>query len=247
MLHRHAPVAFVILTTLVLVSCTSQPVPTTPTAGMPNPASVYCKQNGGILDLRTSETGAMQGVCVFPDGSECDEWLFFRGTCEPGDSLLPVEETPQEESQAPGDVWNTWQDEQLGFSFQYPPGASVVKNDDPLRGLSIVGPLVGDEHWPMFYISHPTDREEYRPPEDVALAQWLIEHNLIGENRLEDVQIAGMTAIHTRHEASPQSYAFDAYFFARSGQLYDVVIQHTGNMEDWSLYSTFLDSIRFDR
>ncbi|MBU1866793.1 MAG: DUF333 domain-containing protein, partial [Actinobacteria bacterium] len=28
--------------------------------------------------------GGTYGVCVFPDGSECDEWAFFRGECEPG-------------------------------------------------------------------------------------------------------------------------------------------------------------------
>lgn len=33
--------------------------------------------------MRTDENGAY-GVCVFPDGSECDEWAFFRGECGPG-------------------------------------------------------------------------------------------------------------------------------------------------------------------
>lgn len=42
-----------------------------------NPASVYCVEQGGILEIR--EGGAGQyGVCVMPDGAECDEWEFFR-------------------------------------------------------------------------------------------------------------------------------------------------------------------------
>jgi putative hemolysin len=40
---------------------------------------------GGKLEIR-DETGDQAGYCVFPDGSECDEWAFFRGECAPGDA-----------------------------------------------------------------------------------------------------------------------------------------------------------------
>lgn len=47
-----------------------------------NPASVYCIKLGHTLDLRKDEnTGGVSGFCVFPDGSECEEWSFFRGEC----------------------------------------------------------------------------------------------------------------------------------------------------------------------
>lgn len=59
----------------------------TPEAGIANPASVYCEENGGKLELRTAADGSVAGICVFPDGSECDEWAFFRGECKQGDSL----------------------------------------------------------------------------------------------------------------------------------------------------------------
>ena len=48
---------------------------------MPNPASVYCEQNGNKLEIRTAADGSQSGVCVFPDGSTCDEWAYFRGEC----------------------------------------------------------------------------------------------------------------------------------------------------------------------
>jgi len=51
--------------------------------GLPNPASVYCEDNGGTLDIRSDEQGNQSGICVFPDGSECDEWAYFRGECKP--------------------------------------------------------------------------------------------------------------------------------------------------------------------
>lgn len=49
------------------------------------------------------------------------------------------------------------------------------------------------------------------------------------------------------HQAcrSPQSYAYDRYYFARAGQLYMIVIGHFGDREDWALYNHFLGSFQF--
>lgn len=58
-----------------------------PKADMPNPASVYCEENEGTLEIREDENGGQVGYCVFPDGSGCEEWAFYRGECQPGDSL----------------------------------------------------------------------------------------------------------------------------------------------------------------
>jgi putative hemolysin len=49
-------------------------------AGLANPASVYCEGLGFELELRTDDAGSF-GVCIFPDGSECDEWDFLAGRC----------------------------------------------------------------------------------------------------------------------------------------------------------------------
>jgi putative hemolysin len=49
-----------------------------------NPASLHCEEDGGEVDIRTDASGGQSGVCVFPDGSECDEWAYFRGECSPG-------------------------------------------------------------------------------------------------------------------------------------------------------------------
>jgi putative hemolysin len=55
-----------------------------PAAGLPNPASVHCEEEGGRLELRTGADGGQYGVCIFGDGSECEEWAFFRDECQPG-------------------------------------------------------------------------------------------------------------------------------------------------------------------
>ena len=48
--------------------------------GMPNPASQYCVEQGYQLEIR-DEAGGQVGYCIFPDGSECEEWAFYRGEC----------------------------------------------------------------------------------------------------------------------------------------------------------------------
>lgn len=58
-------------------------------ANAPNPASVYCEDQGGTSEIRTGADGGQVGICIFADGSECDEWAFFRGECAPGDSQAP--------------------------------------------------------------------------------------------------------------------------------------------------------------
>jgi len=52
-------------------------------AGLPNPAAEYCQEQGYRYEIRTATDGSQSGVCIFPDGSECDEWAFYRGECGP--------------------------------------------------------------------------------------------------------------------------------------------------------------------
>ena len=56
-----------------------------PEGELANPASVYCIEQGGELDIRDEE-GGQNGYCIFPNGVECPEWAFFRGECSPGDA-----------------------------------------------------------------------------------------------------------------------------------------------------------------
>ena len=52
--------------------------------GLPNPASKFCEDQGYTVEIRTAADGSQAGYCIFPDGTECDEWAFFRGECGPG-------------------------------------------------------------------------------------------------------------------------------------------------------------------
>jgi putative hemolysin len=82
---------------MALAACTApriqppEPATTdTPQVNMPNPASVYCEQNGNKLEISTAADGSQSGVCVFPDGSSCDEWAYFRGECGLESQISPT-------------------------------------------------------------------------------------------------------------------------------------------------------------
>ncbi len=53
-------------------------------AQIANPASTHCVENNGKLEIREGEKG-QYGVCIFKDGSRCEEWRFLRSQCAPGD------------------------------------------------------------------------------------------------------------------------------------------------------------------
>jgi putative hemolysin len=82
---------------MALAACTAPPTQAPdssataiPQAGIPNPASVNCEQNGNKLEIRTAADGSQSGICVFPDGSTCEEWAYFRGECGPAVQKSPI-------------------------------------------------------------------------------------------------------------------------------------------------------------
>lgn len=45
--------------------------------GMPNPASVYCIERGGTLDIQQSPKGDVT-TCVLANDTRVEEWEFYR-------------------------------------------------------------------------------------------------------------------------------------------------------------------------
>jgi putative hemolysin len=133
---------------MVLTACTALQVQTPepaatekPLANMPNPASVYCEQNGNTLEIQTAADGSQSGVCVFPDGSTCDEWAYFRGECGPAAQTSPTpamtsEATVDGSGGGPGGSGGTEGDGSGGYM---PPGTTeeiadwrgVIKSTEP--------------------------------------------------------------------------------------------------------------------
>jgi len=61
----------------MLVACGKKEIKT------PNPASVKCIKDGGTLIPENTANGQTYN-CKFADGSQCEEWAYYRGECKPG-------------------------------------------------------------------------------------------------------------------------------------------------------------------
>ncbi|EGE4654935.1 DUF333 domain-containing protein [Salmonella bongori serovar 40:z35:-] len=64
---------------LLLGACSSSQhdVPRSPHIGMPNPAAVYCEQQGGTLVPVQTPQG-VRSDCNLPNGEIVDEWTLWR-------------------------------------------------------------------------------------------------------------------------------------------------------------------------
>jgi putative hemolysin len=76
------------LSGLALDGCCQPPADDTVLA---NPAIVHCEEQGYTVEPRTDEDGTYN-VCTFPDGTECEVWLYYQGECGP--KKEPADPTP---------------------------------------------------------------------------------------------------------------------------------------------------------
>ncbi len=87
-------VVSLVIVALFITACgalsDSTVTPAEPEAEIANPASEHCADQGGKLEIRDEAEGQV-GYCLFPDGSECEEWAFFRGECTPGGTYKPLD------------------------------------------------------------------------------------------------------------------------------------------------------------
>lgn len=47
---------------------------------LPNPAAVYCEEQGYTYETRTNPDGSQTGYCIL-NGIECEGWAYYRGEC----------------------------------------------------------------------------------------------------------------------------------------------------------------------
>lgn len=68
-----------VIAVLVLVSCGGGDEDGTGSdSGLPNPASVFCEAQGGSVEIVTDAAGNQSGICNLPDGTEIEEWQYYR-------------------------------------------------------------------------------------------------------------------------------------------------------------------------
>ena len=83
MIRRPLLILFLLICIMLSASCNTAQISPTPQANIPNPASVYCEEQGYKLEIVTAADGSQSGLCIFPDGRSCDEWAYYRGECGP--------------------------------------------------------------------------------------------------------------------------------------------------------------------
>jgi len=144
---------------LALTACTVSPnsevsdsaATVTPQAGIPNPASVFCTENGNQSEIRTAADGSQTGVCIFPDGHTCDEWAYFRGECSSAAIGTPPSETSEEitdwwgviKSLAPGGQYDDYFERQdLGQVIFYGIGSIDPQVSVQIEALRDTGKIV---------------------------------------------------------------------------------------------------------
>ena len=68
-----------LLATAGLAACGSdaEPTGTTSDVGLANPASVFCVEQGGTVEI-VDEADGQVGYCNLPDGTRVEEWEYFR-------------------------------------------------------------------------------------------------------------------------------------------------------------------------
>jgi putative hemolysin len=76
------------LAVAVLIGCgsDSKPTNTTTPAGLANPASEFCVQQGGTLEI-VDEAGGQVGYCNLKDGTRVEEWQYYRA--QTGTTTVP--------------------------------------------------------------------------------------------------------------------------------------------------------------
>lgn len=60
-----------------LTACASSESAAPAPIGMPNPASAYCLEQGGSLEIVTRSQGQV-GICTLPDDTMIEEWELMR-------------------------------------------------------------------------------------------------------------------------------------------------------------------------
>lgn len=67
----------ILVTSILMLGCTVSGPDPIMGLQLPNPASVYCIERGGSINIKESPQGDVT-TCVLSDGTEIDEWVYYR-------------------------------------------------------------------------------------------------------------------------------------------------------------------------
>jgi putative hemolysin len=77
----------IIIITFIIFGCTKKPdisLANKNQTAMANPASTKCINDGGVDKILFGPDGEY-AICLFPDGTVCDEWKYYKNECTKGE------------------------------------------------------------------------------------------------------------------------------------------------------------------
>jgi len=98
-----------------------------------NPASVFCKEHNGTLEIRNDEKGGQVGYCILYQGIECEEWSYYQGKC-------PVKEAEKPKILS---IPKSVEDNCIGFDIGMPEEITMVSE----IGGGWIRPNLGTFSW----------------------------------------------------------------------------------------------------
>jgi putative hemolysin len=137
--------------------------------------------------------------------------------------------------------WKPYLNAEFGYALWYP-GDCQVMGANLEESVQFSGLLA--EGWPVLTVSH-YDSDFYHPPAGTDVAQWIADNEIPYDAIDTETEIGGLPAVHLRYEAGRGWDASDAYYVVKDGQLFYILLLHTGGREDWELYSKFLEGLTF--
>jgi putative hemolysin len=84
-------------------------------------AAEFCKEQEGLIEFRMTDHDNIR-VCVLLDGSECEEWAYFRNACAAGETR---------DEWGPDSNVHRYHNRVTGFVFEYP--AQWTLDEEPHR------------------------------------------------------------------------------------------------------------------
>lgn len=81
-----------------------------------NPADEFCLDNNFTTETRIQLDGGAYSACKFPNGNECDAWMYFRGECSLNNIVIKIDQLrfiPEELRIKAGTtvIWKNFEDE----------------------------------------------------------------------------------------------------------------------------------------
>ena len=164
-------------------------------AEIANPASVYCEENGWTLNLE-------EWLCMFDDGSYCEEWSYQRWECQPGEIMYNVipedvipestdsviytdEELSAAETTIENVIDNEWEVKVEGLNLSY---AGDEVSADNLEYCQSLNPEV--QECAVFTSSFHIPEQDvqmaggFEPNTDITGYSWFLGKNAAGEREV---------------------------------------------------------------